>query len=284
VADPYEGMAADGMIRTGARRDRVPALFEPVLADAVAVLAESGASLYVYGSVANGTARRGSSDVDLLSIGMPDAAAVEQQLSARYADRCRSVEVIAATTGDFAGDSDEAYGSRVFFRHYCVHLAGPDPSASLPAFRADARAARGFNGDLGQHLCRWRHELEARSVATDVLGVRAARKALLALAGLVSIHDRTWTTSRERAVLRWSELEPDLAGDLSLLHCWATRERSPSSHEVQHALAVDGVIAAIVDRFGSLIGLWAKAHPCAHSPSDGGSRRPGATRWRTWVR
>jgi uncharacterized protein len=170
VADPDEGMAADGTIRTGARRDRVPALFEPVLADAVAVLAESGASLYVYGSVANGTARRGSSDVDLLSIGMPDAAAVEQQLSARYADRCRSVEVIAATTGDFAGDSDEAYGYRVFLRHYCVHLAGPDPSASLPAFRADARAcsrlqwrprpaslplATRTGGPVGSYRCAW---------------------------------------------------------------------------------------------------------------------------------
>jgi uncharacterized protein len=59
VADPDEGIAADGTIRTGAQRDRVPALFEPVLTDAVAILAESGASLYVYGSAANGTARPG---------------------------------------------------------------------------------------------------------------------------------------------------------------------------------------------------------------------------------
>jgi uncharacterized protein len=60
MADPEEGVAADGTIRTGARRDRVPAAFEPVLADAVAFLGDSGASLYVYGSVANGTVRPGS--------------------------------------------------------------------------------------------------------------------------------------------------------------------------------------------------------------------------------
>lgn len=256
MADPDEGLAADGTIRTGAQRDRVPALFEPVLTDAVAYLGESRASLYVYGSVANGTARPGLSDVDLLSIGLPDAAVVGQRLSARYTDRCRGVEVVAATTADFAGDSDAAYGYRVFLRHYCVHLAGPDPSASLPAFRADARAARGFNGDVGQHLCGWRHELEAGSVAADVLGVRAARKALLALAGLVSIHDGTWTTSRARAVRRWSELEPDVATELSRLHSWASREHYPSCDEVEHALAVDGIIEAIVDRFGSLVGLW----------------------------
>lgn len=126
-------MAADGTIRTGAHRDRVPAAFEPVLADAVASLGESRASLYVYGSVANGTVRPGSSDVDLLSIGLGDAASIGQRLSARYADRCRDVEFAAATPADFVGDTDAAYGYRVFLRHYCVHLAGPDLSAALPA-------------------------------------------------------------------------------------------------------------------------------------------------------
>jgi len=258
VADPDEGIAADGTIRTGARRDRVPALFEPVLTAAIAFPRESGASLYVYGSVANGTARPGSSDVDLLSIGPPDAAILGQRLSPRYADRCRAVEVVAATVSDFAGDSDAAYGYRVFLRHYCVHLAGPDPSASLPVFPADARAARGFNGDLGQHLCRWRAELETGSEAVDLVGVRAARKSLLALAGLVSVADRTWTTSRSRAVQRWSELEPRLATDLRRLLSWASRDHEPSRDSVEEALAGDGIIAAITARFGSLIGLWAE--------------------------
>ena len=103
MADPGEGVAADGTIRTGARRDRVPAVFEPVLADAAAVGGESGASLYVYGSVANGTARPGSSDVDLLSVGLLDAAVVGQRLSARYAGLCRAVEFAAATAADLAG-------------------------------------------------------------------------------------------------------------------------------------------------------------------------------------
>ena len=53
MSDLEEGVAADGTIRTGASRDRVPAAFEPVLADAIAFLGESGTSLYVYGSVAN---------------------------------------------------------------------------------------------------------------------------------------------------------------------------------------------------------------------------------------
>jgi uncharacterized protein len=256
MADPDEGVAADGTIRTGAHRDQVPSAFEPVLADAVAFAGDSGASLYVYGSVATGTARPPSSDVDLLSIDLREAAVLGQRLSARYADRCRGVEVAAAAAADFAGDTDAAYGGRVFLRHYCVHLAGPDPSAALPAFPADARAARGFNGDLGQHLRRWRRQLASGTVAADLVGVRAARKTLLAVAGLVSVHDHTWTTDRARAVRRWSEVELGLAARLGQLHSWASAERRPGREEVQRALTADGIVCAIVERFGSLIGLW----------------------------
>jgi hypothetical protein len=256
MADPEEGVAADGTIRTGAHRGRVPAAFEPVLTDAVAFLGDSGASLYVYGSVATGTVRPGSSDVDLLSVDLPEAAVLGQRLSARYAGRCRGVEVAAATGADFASDTDAGYGYQVFLRHYCVHLAGPDPSTALPAFPADARAARGFNGDLGQHLRRWRQGLESGTVAADLLGVRIARKTLLAVAGLVSVHDHTWTTDRSRAVQRWSELEPGLAAQLGRLHSWAKGERQPDREEVGRALADDGIVSAIVERFGRLIGLW----------------------------
>ena len=166
------------------------------------------------------------------------------------------VEVAAVTAADFAGDTDAAYGFRVFLRHYCVHLAGPDPATALPAFPADARAARGFNGDLGWHLRRWRQRLASGTVAADLIGVRVARKTLLAVAGLVSVHDRTWTTDRARAVQRWSELEPDLAAHLGRLHSWAQGERYPDREHVGLALADDGIVSAIVERFGRLIGLW----------------------------
>jgi uncharacterized protein len=190
--------------------------------------------------------RRGSSDVDLLSIDLPEAAVLGNRQSAWYADRFRGVEVAAATGADFAGDTDAAYGGRVFLRHYCIHLAGPDPSAMVPAFPADARAARGFNGDLGQHLRRWRQGLEAGTVAADLLGVRVARKTLLAVAGLVSVHDYTWTTDRSRAVQRWSDLEPGLAAQLGQLHSWVKGERHLVREEVGRALADDGIVSAIL--------------------------------------
>jgi uncharacterized protein len=257
VADPDEGVAADGTIQTGARRDRVPAAFEPIMIDAVVFLGEPGASLYVYGSVANGSARPGLSDVDFLSIGLRDAAVLGQRLSVQYDGICRGVEVAAATAGEFAGGTDAAYGYRVFLRHYCVHLAGPDPATELPAFPADARAARGFNGDIGRYLWRWRRDLKSGTVAADRLGVQAARKTLLAVAGLVSVHDQTWTTDRLRAAQRWGELEPGLAAQLSLLHSWTAGQRHPSREDVRRILADGGIVSAIVERFDALIGLWA---------------------------
>lgn len=256
MPDPREGMAADGTIVTGADRGRVPAAFEPVLADAVAFAAECGASLYVYGSVANGTVRPGLSDVDLLSVDLADPAGVGQILSARYAALCRTVEISAATAAELVGDSDTAYGFRVFLRHYCVHLAGPDPSAAFPAFPADARAARGFNGDIARYHRRWQRALGSGTAAAGLLGVRAARKTLLAVAGLVSVHDRTWTTDRARAALRWGQIEPALAAQLGQLLSWAAAQRRPAPEEVRLALAGDGIVAAVVDRFDSVIGLW----------------------------
>lgn len=260
MSDPDETVAADGTIRTGARRDRVPAVFEPILTDAIALLSQpgtaNGASLYVYGSVANGTARPGASDVDLLSIDLPDAPDLGRRLSARYADRCRGVEIAPATTADLAGNDDEAYGFRVFLRHYCVHLAGPDPSAVLPAFTADARAARGFNGDIAQFLSRWRQELTAGTAAADLLGIRVARKTLLAVAGLVSVHDRTWTTNRAYAASRWGQIEPGMAVRLAQLHSWAENEQRPEHGAVRDALGAGGIVPAIVQRFTTVIGLW----------------------------
>ncbi|HKD89163.1 MAG TPA: hypothetical protein VKB62_11580, partial [Streptosporangiaceae bacterium] len=70
------------------------------------------------------------------------------------------------------------------------------------------------------------------------------------------IHDRTWTTDRSRAVQRWGELEPSLATPLGQLHSWATGERRPAREEVELVLADDGIVSAIVARFGRLIGLW----------------------------
>jgi hypothetical protein len=231
----------------------------PVIADAVAhVRAVQGHhSLYVYGSVATGMAQAGRSDVDLVTIGLDPAVAgqIGKELSAKYLSLCRGVEVGAAQLPDYEGVGDEAYGNRVFLRHYCVHLVGPDVGRSFPSFPADAAAARGFNGDIALCLARWQREV-LHDPYPALLARRLARKTLLAVAGLVSIHDSTWTTDRIAAARRWGLVRPQWAASLEKLVGWsAGGSPGPSPSEVQ--MLLDGVVVSVVDDFRERIGLWA---------------------------
>jgi hypothetical protein len=260
MRDPAEGISPNGMIVTGARRECVLPSFEKVLAAAADSLSGMAGevSLYVYGSVATGAARVGSSDVDFLTVGLPAdrANALGMSMSDQFASLCRGVELAPAQPEDLVGDDDAAYGNRVFLRHYCVHLQGPDRQADLPNFRADARAARGFNGDIAQHLRHWRAVVSDADQSVAVLGRGVARKTLLAVTGLVSVHDTTWTTDREGAAARWSVIDPPLAAPLASLVAWSEGPLQPTTAELQAALAPSGVVDQVTQAFESSIGLW----------------------------
>jgi hypothetical protein len=234
---------------------RIPHAYVPIVHRAVARLAATGdgVSVYLYGSVATGTAHPPHSDVDLLTVGLdPDVAStIGRTLSDEFADRCRGVEVAAAMPGDLEGEGDEAYGGRVFLHHYCVHLAGPDVDRARHDFPADRRAARGFNGDVAQQARRWREQLG--QVDSAALGRRVARKTLLAVAGLVSIHDGTWTTDREYAAGRWGEIHPELESPLDKILGWAAGD-VPDTDALAEQL--DTTVSAIVLQFADDIGLW----------------------------
>lgn len=252
MRDPHEGLNPDGTIRTGVRRDRVPAEFEPLLvaaAEALGELSDERAELHLYGSVATGLARPGPSDVDLLAIGIPRgwARVVGASLSARFNDLCRGVEIGQADPADFRGEGDAAYGNRVFLHHYCVPLAGRDAVRTAGPFAGDARAARGFNGDIGKCLNAWRKGADPR---------RVARKTLLAAAGLISVHHGTWTTDRGTAARRWAELDPDRADDVAQMLSWAEGSSIPPAADLGTAIGPDGVVAVLVERFAADVGLW----------------------------
>lgn len=252
MLDPMEGLNADGTIRTGACREQVPTAFEPVIAavlDEFAVVATESSELHLYGSVATGTARVQFSDVDLVAIDVPadwckDAG---RRLSVRFSRLCRGVEIGRADRSDYAGDGDEAYGNRVFLKHYCVHLAGRDAVRSQSQFPGDARAARGFNGDIGARLAHWR---TGSGTAQSI-----ARKTLLAAAGVVSVMDGTWTTDRVTAAARWAEIDPAHIGSAKLLRTWID-DRTATAAEREAVLAPGGIVADVADRFATSIGLW----------------------------
>ncbi len=161
----------------------------------------------------------------------------------------------------------------MYLRHYCVPIAGPGVETGLetglqtlvpdlaPAYAADARAARGLHGDLAEHLARWREDLEAGTTTTGALAVQVARKSLLALAGLVSVHDSTWTTDRARAAGRWAAVEPAYAAELARLLGWSASARRPTGRrpepdDLARVLGDDGVVGVVASRFADLVGLW----------------------------
>jgi hypothetical protein len=281
VRDPAEGVSPQGTIVTGVDRRSVAAPFEDVL---VAAVEEMGAErslgapgldapgLYVYGSVATGRALRGRSDVDLLAIGLPSEAAarIGADLSRRFAGRCRGVELATVGPSGLDGEGDQAYGNRVFLRHYCAHVAGPDPARGLPRFPADVRAARGFNGDIDRHLAQWRSALAAGDEPAHIAR-RMARKTLLAVAGLVSIREQCWTTDRDSAAQRWSHHDPANAEALSMLVAWSNADLdadvavdvAPTRAAVQRALV--GTVADLARTFELTIGLWS-GPPVAGAP------------------
>jgi hypothetical protein len=250
-------LSESGTIRTGADISRVAEWFRPVHQAAIAMIREreTSASVYAYGSVVTGQARAGVSDVDLLTIGLSpsDASRIGAELSTRFAGVCRGVEIGAADGGDFVDETDKSYGNRVFLRHYCVLLAGSDKHRPRHDFAGDRRAARGFNGDIAQHVRRWRKALDASEEA-GLIAQRMARKSLLAVAGLVSVHDHTWTTDRETSAYRWSEIEPAHRVGFAQLLSWASITPDPPIETVHDTL--DETVDAIVSAFSELIGLW----------------------------
>ena len=86
------------------------------------------------------------------------------------------------------------------------------------------------------------------------LATRLARKLLLAVAALVSVHDGTWTTDRAFAASRWSEVEPRHADGLATLLDWTAG--APSVGRLDVAAVLGDVVDPLVDRFATDIGLW----------------------------
>jgi hypothetical protein len=83
---------------------------------------------------------------------------------------------------------------------------------------------------------------------------RLARKSLFAVAGLVSVHNATWTTDRQSAAQRWSAIEPDWATHLRQLANWSKSSVHVGAREVGTSL--DGAVTHLIETFDATVGLW----------------------------
>jgi uncharacterized protein len=212
-------------------------------------------SVYVYGSVARGTARHGDSDIDLLLViarpaddGMRTSISrLEQEFSARYAERFRAVE-LAYVHLDRLLDPAEFYGHPCFLKHLCVCIRGEDLRQRYPRFRPDTGVSRGFNGDLESTLERIRKELENPN--TYRLSARSGSKKLLRTAfALVMPRERMWTDDLDTMAGVFEKYYPGKREEIRTALEWA---KSPSEKEAMLDL-LDTFGAWLVAEFDRVI-------------------------------
>ena len=129
--------------------------------------------------------------LDLASTVTADVGAV---LSQRFFSTCRAVDVAAASTAVLEAGGDESYGLPRVLEALLRPPGGATTCRSCrwPSTRP-TRERVGFNGDITLHAERWRAAIDGGEAPSDV-GRRLARKTLLSVAGLVSMHDQMWTS------------------------------------------------------------------------------------------
>ncbi|MEO2104060.1 MAG: nucleotidyltransferase domain-containing protein [Actinomycetota bacterium] len=197
--DPEEGLDADGFVVTGARADRIPTAYRPLVAACVDRLMGDPtlgvSSLYLYGSVSTGRAVPGRSDLDLIVVGegapTPRVADVVRPLAD---DRLvREIGVSTMSWEVVVADDERGRIERCFLTAYAVHLAGEE----VPPTRCRGGRAlvRGFAGELLERLPRL---AAGRLDGADPTGL--ARRLLMTTAMHLTVERGEWSTDRARAV------------------------------------------------------------------------------------
>ena len=199
VHDPEEGLDADGFVVTGARADRIPAAYRPLVAACVDRLMGDStlgvSSLYLYGSVATGRAVPGRSDLDLIVVregaSTPRVADVVRPLADN--GLVREIGVSTMSWEVVVADDERGRIERCFLTAYAVHLAGQ--AVPPTRCRGDRALVRGFAGDL---LVRLPRLAAGRLDGADPTGL--ARRLLMTTAMHLTVERGEWSTDRARAV------------------------------------------------------------------------------------
>ena len=232
MRDPEEGLDGAGRLVTGARRERVPGPYEPLLAEAADAIDRAGGAgvegLHLTGSVATGQARPPTSDLDLLVVltGSPATArtlhAVGEELAERHRDLVADVDLTVVTAAEVDADDARGLGLRALLRHHAVVLSGHDRAAAIAPVPCSATLAWGLAADARPRLERLL--AAAGSTTPSPLGLlarRGARTALLAAAMLASVRQGTWTTDRDAGADWLGRSRQDLVPVLRQARAWA---------------------------------------------------------------
>lgn len=216
------GVDADGLITVPAEPP-LQAEYHDVLDDLRATLSDplspSLHSLYLYGSVARGTARAHASDLDLCLILQHPATPqqlrhleqLRQALQARHPRVSKIDFDIGHLAQVLAAENLDSWG--YWLKHHCRCLSGEDLRRRFAPFRPSRNIALAVNGDFQRVLDDYAERLEGERQPAEILRLQreASRKLIRATNLLRAEQEPSWPHSLDEHVRLFVQRYPEMA-------------------------------------------------------------------------
>jgi len=208
-------------------------------------------ALYVYGSVAEGRARLGQSDLDLTLI-LSDACPGTQVIQLEQLRRALELGHPEVSKIDFdLGRRAEALASAnrlswgFWLRHHCRWLWGEDLARRFTPFKPEAAVARAVNGAVVPVLQGYLHTLAVGKLPDERLRLQreAARRLLRALLVLRRTDEIDWPWTLEEHRARAVRLHPEQGVAIEFFYTEALQPQAGAAEFRQRLAAFLGWFA-----------------------------------------
>lgn len=182
-------------------------------------------SMYVYGSVAEGKAKSGISDLDITVVFVSDMNSITmKKLALARAEIERNNSIISKIDFDCASlkqvlNADNHLSWGYWLKHHCICVFGEDLGRKFELFRPSRSIAIAVNGDFISVIENYIEQLRAE---TDIkkqqqLQRAAARKAIRATNILRNEYDKDWPDTLQEHCEKIRHQYPALAEDIGYL-------------------------------------------------------------------
>lgn len=234
--DKRHGIDAEGFIRQIPGRHlqaEFKGIVEDVCSSLVGMLGEAVDSIYLYGSVAAGTAKLGQSDLDvtLLINGQPELytnqiTLIKKELQARHPEVSKIDFDTGSITEALAPENLLSWG--YWLKHHCKCVWGRDVTTDLPRFKPSRAIALAVNGDFASVLGKYAKKIEHTVDAIELrrLQREASRKLIRSTNILRTEQDESWPLTLEDHVELFLRVAPKMKPEIDY---FLTHARKPNS-------------------------------------------------------
>jgi predicted nucleotidyltransferase len=234
--DKRHGTDAEGFIRRIPSKHLQPefkSTVEDMCSSLVGILGEVVDSIYLYGSVAGGTAKLGESDLDvtLLINGQPEFYAdqinlIKNELQTRHPEITKIDFDIGSITEALAPENLLSWG--YWLKHHCKCVWGRDVTTSLQRFKPSRAIALAVNGDFASILGKYAEKIEHTTDAIELrrLQREASRKLIRSTNILRMEQDESWPLTLEDHVELFLQIAPKMKPEIDY---FLKHARTPSS-------------------------------------------------------